>query len=136
MKPLAIWIAAVAVVFGGYALITSKARETEQVFVFVDSSNQMKPVWSDVRRELDRIDDADYSEFALATGQSLGSELAHTWQPELELVGVEPFAPCSFEGIDQLPEATEADKRILITTPATTCDPSSLVDWEIVELGQ
>jgi hypothetical protein len=135
VKPLAIWIAVVAVVFGGYALITRNARDTEQVFVFVDSSNQMKPVWSDVRRELDRIDDAEYSEFALATGQSRGSELVHTWQSELELVGVEPFAPCSFDEIDQFPEATEADQRILVTTSDNTeCDTTALVGWEIIEL--
>jgi hypothetical protein len=135
VKPLAIWIAVVAVVFGGYALITRNARDTEQVFVFVDSSNQMKPVWSDVRRELDRIDGAEYSEFALATGQSRGSELVHTWQPELELVGVEPFAPCSFDGVDQFPEAVEADQRILVTTSDNTeCDTTALVGWEIIEL--
>jgi hypothetical protein len=136
VKPLAIWIAIVAVVFGGYALLTRNANETKQVFVFVDSSNQMKPVWSDVRRELDRIDDADYSEFALATGQSLGLELVHTWQPEFEFVGVEPFAPCSFEGIDQFPEAAEADKRILITTTdSTECPTTALVDWQIIQLA-
>ena len=65
----------------------------------------MQPVWSDVRRELDRIDDAEYSEFALATGQSRGSELVHSWQPELELVGVEPFAPCSFDGDRSVPRS-------------------------------
>ncbi len=120
MKPLAIWIAVVAVVFGGYALITRNARDTEQVFVVVDSSFQMQPVWSDVRRELDRIDDAEYSEFALATEK----EFIHSWQPELELVGVEPFAPCSFEGVDRSAEASEADRRILITTSTNTCDTS------------
>jgi hypothetical protein len=135
VKPLAIWIAVVAVVFGGYALVTRNARGTEQVFVFVDSSNQMKPVWSDVRRELDRIDDADYSEFSLATGQSLGTELVHSWQPEFEFVGVEPFAPCSFDDVEQFPEAAEADKRILITTSANTCDTSAVVDWQIIQLA-
>jgi len=59
MKPLAIWLAVVAVVFGGYALITSATRDTTQVFVVVDSSFQMRPVWTDVQLELDRIDDED-----------------------------------------------------------------------------
>lgn len=130
MKPLAIWIAVVAVVFGGYALVTRNARDTEQVFVVVDSSFQMQPVWSDVRRELDRIDDAEYSEFALATEK----EFIHSWQPELELVGVEPFAPCGFEGVDQSAEAVEADRRILVTTSANTCDTTAFVGWEIIEL--
>jgi hypothetical protein len=131
VKPLAIWIAVVAVVFGVYALITRNARDTEQVFVVVDSSFQMQPVWSDVRRELDRIDDAEYSEFALATEK----KFIHSWQPELELVGVEPFAPCSFGRVDQSAEAVEADTRILITTSANTCDTSALVGWKIIQLA-
>ncbi len=130
MKPLAIWIAVVAVVFGGYALVTRNARETERVFVVVDSSFQMRPVWSDVRRELDRIDDADDSEFALATEK----DPIHSWQAELELVGVEPFAPCEFGAVDTSPEASEADERILVTTSENTCDTSGLVGWQIIEL--
>jgi hypothetical protein len=130
VKPLAIWIAVVAVVFGGFALVTNLTRDTERVFVVVDSSFQMQPVWSDVRRELDRIDDADYSEFALATEK----DPVHSWQPELELVGVEPFAPCTFDGIDQSTEAAEADERILITTSANTCDTNALVGWQIIQL--
>jgi hypothetical protein len=130
VKPLAIWIAVVAAVFGGFALVTNLTRDTERVFVVVDSSFQMQPVWSDVRRELDRIDDADYSEFALATEK----DPIHSWQAELELVGVEPFAPCTFDGIDQSAEAAEADERILITTSANTCDTSALVGWQIIQL--
>ena len=83
MKPLAIWLAVVAVVFGGYALITSATRDTTQVFVVVDSSFQMRPVWTDVQLELDRIDDEDHAEFALATEKGP----VHSWQPELTLVG-------------------------------------------------
>ncbi len=130
MKPLAIWIAVVAVVFGGFALVTNVARDTDRVFVVVDSSFQMQPVWSDVRRELDRIDDADYSEFALATEK----DPIHSWQTELELVGVEPFAPCTFDGVDQYPEVAEADELILITTSANTCDISAVDGWKLIEL--
>jgi len=133
MKPFAIWLAIVAVAFGGFALVASVLRETTQVFVFVDSSNPMEPVWTDVRRELDDIDDRDNAEFALAHGQSRLDELVHSWQPELTLSGVEPFAPCSFDVIDTYPEAAEADERILITT-AASCDASALVGWEIVRL--
>ena len=130
MKPLAIWIAVVAAVFGAFALVTNLTRDTERVFVVVDSSFQMRPVWPDVRRELDRIDDADYSEFALATEK----DPIHSWQAELELVGVESFAPCTFDGIDAYPEAADADERILITTSASTCDTSALVGWQIIQL--
>lgn len=134
MKPLAIWVAIVAVVFGGYALVTSSLRDTTQVFVAVDSSFEMGPVWRSVQRELDRIDDSNHSEFALATARSLQSDLVHSWQPELTLVGIEPFAPCSFEGIADYAEATEADERILITTSATVCDTTAFTDWEIIQL--
>jgi hypothetical protein len=134
MKPLLIWLAVVAVIFGGYALVANALRETSQVFVFVDASNPMVPVWRKVTVELDEIDDRDDAEFALAYGQSLGSELAHTWQPTLELVGVEPFAPCSFDEIASFPEASEADERILITTADTPCDTSTLTDWTVIQL--
>jgi hypothetical protein len=130
VKPLLIWLAVVAVAFGGYAVITSMVRDTSQVFVVVDSSFQMRPVWSDVELELDRIDDEEHAEFALATEKGP----VHSWQPELTLVGVDAFAPCTFEGIGESPEATEADRRILVTTAANACDTATLVDWEIIEL--
>jgi hypothetical protein len=124
----------VAVVFGGYALVANSLRETSRVFVFVDASNPMEVVWRKVTVELDRIDDRDDAEFALAYGRSPRSELAHTWQPTLELVGVEPFGPCSFADLDTFPEATAADERILITTTATPCDTSTLTDWTVIQL--
>lgn len=133
MKAFAIWIAIVAVVFGGFALVTSLVRDTTQVFVYVDSSQPMEDVWTQVRRELDGIDDRSHAEFALAEGQSRGSELVHSWQSSLELGEVTPFAPCSFDEVAALPEATEADERILVTT-ATSCDPSALTDWDVVLL--
>lgn len=134
MKPLAIWLTIVAVVFGGYALAVSLLRDTTQVFVAVDSSFEMGPVWRQVQRELDRIDDNDHSEFAVATARSVQSGLIHTWQPELTFVGIEPFAPCSFVGIGDYAEAAEADERILITTSAAVCDTSAFPEWEIIQL--
>lgn len=133
MKPLAIWLAIVAVVFGGYALVASLLRETEQVFVFVDSSFRMETLDNEIIVELDRIDDRSNAEFALARGQDRGSELVHSWQPELRWTSTPLFAPCSFADIDSFPEATEADERILITT-AGSCDTSTLGDWTVVEL--
>ncbi len=130
MKPLAIWLAVVAVVFGAYALITSATRDTAQVYVVVDSSFQMRPVWTDVQLELDRIDNEQHAEFALATEKGP----VHSWQSALRLVGVDAFAPCTFAGVGDAPEAMAADKRILITTVDNTCDTSALVDWEIIEL--
>lgn len=134
MRPFAIWLAIVVVTFGAYAAITTALRDTTQVFVFVDSSFQMEEVWGEVPRELDRIDDRDHAEFTLAHGQSRSTELVHSWQPELELTGVVPFAPCDLTGAAQFTEADEADELIVITTTANTCDTSALGDWEVVEL--
>ncbi len=138
MKPFAIWLAVVAAVFGVYAFVSTSLQETSRVFVYVDASNPMGPVWRDVPRELARLDDRDDTEFALARGQSRGSDLIHSWQSELRWSSVEPFAPCSFADIESFTEATDADERILLTTSASldtdACDTSTLVDWEIVLL--
>jgi hypothetical protein len=133
VKPLAIWLAIVAVVFGGYALVASLLRETEQVFVFVDSSFRMEALDTEIVVELDRIDDRDNAEFALARGQDRSSELVHSWQPELRWTTTPLFAPCSFADIDTFTEADDADERILITT-AGSCDTSALTGWTVVEL--
>lgn len=133
MKPLAIWFVLMSVLFGGFAAAESALQDTRQVFVFVDSSNPMAPVWVDVQRELNVIDADSDSEFALAYGQSRGSELLTSWTSELSLSDVQPFAPCSFEEIDSFDEATEADERILITT-SSSCDASGLSDWQVVIL--
>ena len=133
MKPLAIWLAIVAIVFGGYALVTTLLSETEQVFVFVDSSNRMELLNNDIVSELDRIDDRDDTEFALADGKRNSAELIHSWQPELRWTNPPLFAPCSFDDIESFPEAAEADQRILITT-AGSCPTDALIDWTIVEL--
>lgn len=133
MKPLAIWLVAVVVVFGAFAVVATLVQETTRVFVFVDSSNPMQAVWRDVPRELDRLDDAERSEFALAHGQSRSVDLVHSWQSTLQLTGVEPFAPCSFDEIGDFPEAADADEAILVTTVGS-CDTSALVDWTIVVL--
>jgi hypothetical protein len=133
VKPFAIWLAVVVVVFGGYALVASLLQDTSRVFVFVDSSNPMEAVWRDVPRELDRIDDAERSEFALAQGQSRATDLVHSWQSELSLSGVTPFAPCSFDDIDDFTEAAEADVRVLVTT-TNSCDTSALVGWDVILL--
>ena len=133
MKPLAIWLAIVAVVFGGYALVASLMSETEQLFVFVDSSFRMEALNNEIIVELDRIDDRDDAEFALARGQDRGSELVHSWQSELRWTSTPLFAPCSFADVDSFTEAIDADERILITT-AGSCDTSTLADWTVIEL--
>ena len=135
MKPLAIWLAIVAVVFGGYALVANLLSETEQVFVVVDASQPMLVLNNDIILELDRIDDRDNAEFALATVSSRPSNtgLVHSWQAQIRWPNAQLFGPCSFAEIDAFAEATDADERILITT-AGSCDTSTLTDWTVVEL--
>lgn len=129
MKPLAIWVAVVAVVLGGYAVVTSLLQDTSRVFVVVDSSFPMAEVWSQVPGELDDLDDEDHAEFALVTEK----RPIHSWQSELALGGVEPFAPCTFDGIADHPEVADADELVLVTT-AASCDTSALTGWRIVTL--
>ncbi len=133
MKPLLIWLTIVAVVFGGYALVSTALQETSRVFVFVDASFAMEGKDDEIRAELDELDDRDDAEFALAFGRRNDSELLHSWQPELTWTTQPLFAPCSFDEIESFSEAADADDRILITTSGS-CDTSAFVDWEIVLL--
>lgn len=130
MKPLAIWLAAFAVLFGGLALLTNALRDTSRVFVVVDTSFVMGEVWGEALAELDQIGDRDHAEFALATEK----ELVHSWQDELTLGTEDPFAPCDFSAVGTYAEVAEADDLILITSPGS-CDVSAFVDWEVVLLA-
>ena len=130
MKALAYWLAGFVIVFGGLALIINAVRETERMFVVVDSSFPMTPVWDQVPRELDRLDDQRFTEFALATEK----RLIHTWASNLNPAGVDPFAPCGFDEIETYPEIGEADHLVLITTSGS-CDTDSLTEeWSITLL--
>jgi hypothetical protein len=129
LKPLVIFLAIITVGFGALALITSATRSTDRIFVVVDSSFAMTEVWSDVDDELRAINDRDHAEFALATEK----EFVHSWQADLRLSGVVPFAPCTFEGIEAHAAVAEADELILITT-AASCDPAAFTDWDVILL--
>lgn len=130
MKAFAFWLAGFVVVFGGLALIINAVRETERVFVVVDSSFAMTQVWDQVPRELDRLDDERYTEFALATEKNL----IHSWGSRLDLGGINPFAPCGFEEVEDHTEVGEADELILITTSGS-CETTGLTEsWNITVL--
>lgn len=133
MKTLVIWALGVAVAFGALTGVTVATRETEQVLVVVDTSFQMRDVLGRVPRELDRIDDREHAEFALAI-VSRTSGVVHGYQSELELGPVEAFGPCEFDDIGISPAASTADERILITTSANECSLDDLDGWTIIEL--
>ncbi|MGI9602094.1 MAG: hypothetical protein ACR2QE_09430, partial [Acidimicrobiales bacterium] len=127
MRPLAIWLVVVVAVFAGLAIAASLWPEDEakRVFVVVDASFPMREVWDEVDNELDRIDNRDNTEFALATEK----DFIHTWRDNLRLGSVEAFAPCDFDEIEAYAEVAEADELILVTT-AGSCDTAAFVDWE------
>jgi hypothetical protein len=127
VKPLAFWTIGLLVVFGGFAVIVNLVRETDRVFVVVDSSFQMEGVWNRVAGELDKIDDQPYSEFALATEKTS----VHSWGDTLRLGAVRPFAPCGFDEVPTYPEISEADELILITTPGS-CSTDQFADWKVI----
>ena len=52
MKPLAIWLAIVAVVFGVYAAVTVALQETERVLVVVDASQSMAELETEKKLEV------------------------------------------------------------------------------------
>ncbi len=131
MKPFAIWAVGVVTAFAALAGITTATRDTEQVFVVVDSSFEMREVWSRVTAELDRIDDRKYAEFAVATEKAP----VHDYQSEIDFPAIDAFAPCSFDEIDQFPAAASADERILITTSGS-CPTTDLKGWTIIYLDR
>jgi hypothetical protein len=133
VKPLLIWLAIVAVVFGVFALVSTALQETSRVFVFVDASFPMDGKDDDIRAELDGSTTATTPSSPWPRARRNDSELVHSWQPELRGRHEPLFAPCSFAEIDSFPEAADADDRILVTT-SDSCDTSALVDWEIVLL--
>jgi hypothetical protein len=135
MKPLAIWIALVALAFGGYVVVASLLRQTDKVFVVIDDSFFMESKGPQVQRELDRLDNRQHSEFALATVRDRNATLVHDWQGQLTPGRYEPFGPCSFAAVDSFAQAAQADERVLLTTSSSNCDTSALVDWTIVDLG-
>jgi hypothetical protein len=129
VKPLAVWVIGFLVVFGVFALVVNIVRDTDRVFVVVDSAFQMERVWNQVPNQLDEIDDQRFSEFALATEKTI----VHSWSDQLRLGAVTPFAPCGFDDVSAYAEVGEADELILITTQAS-CASDLFADWKIILL--
>jgi len=134
MKALGIWLVAWAIVFGaigaGYHMV--RQSSPNRIFVVVDSSFAMDPVWRDVTGILDDLDNEQYTEFALATDK--GPE--HGWQGELELSpGLSPWAPRDLSGITAHPEIDEAAELILITN-ADASETAGLTGWRIIRIDR
>ena len=93
----------------------------------------MTPVLNRVPAELDRLDDEQYAEFALAFVRGTETQAIHGFQSELEWENQDAFRPCSFDDIESFPEASSADERILLTS-SESCPTDALDDWTIIEL--
>ncbi len=132
MKPFGIWLGGFLLAFGVYGGVSHGVRQTDprQVLVVVDSSFPMTEVWDQIPSRLDRLDDARYTEFALATEK----RLIHSWQDRLTLGAVDPFAPCHADRVDDLAEIAEADRVVVITTDDSCLDDEAPGGWEITEL--
>jgi hypothetical protein len=129
VKPLAIFLAGLVVVFGSLAAAIVLSRETQRAFVVVDSSFPMRTVWSRVPAAIATIEDDGYTQYALATEK----DLIHSWQDQPRFREGRPYAPCDFSGIADYVEAAQADVRILVTT-AGSCPTDGLGDWQVVLL--
>ncbi|MEX1333870.1 MAG: hypothetical protein AB1Z66_01070 [Candidatus Limnocylindrales bacterium] len=126
MRPLAVFLLGVAIVFGLLAAAIVLTRPNERVFVVVDTSFPMREVWEQVPRVLETIKDEGYAEVALATEK----DLVHSWQERFRLRAVTPYAPCDFADVETYDEAAEADAKVLITTSAS-CATEALAGWEV-----
>lgn len=129
MRPLAIFLLGLVLVFGVLVVVIMLSRPTERAFVVVDNSFPMRAIWSQVPGALDDIEGEGYAEVALATEKGL----VHSWQESFALREPTPYAPCDFTAIEAHAEAGEADERILVTT-SSSCPTDGLTDWRIVEL--
>jgi hypothetical protein len=129
LKPFAIFVAGLVIVFGAFAVVTSIVRDTGRVFVVVDSSFPMVEVWSQIPGTLDDIDNQRFSEFALATEK----KLVHSWRDTLQLGSTTPFAPCDFSEVETHGEIAEADDLVLITT-GSSCPTDAFATWTVIVL--
>lgn len=129
MKPLALFLVALVLVFGALAAVITLSRDSARVFVVVDSSFPMRQVWTQLPGALADIEEQGYSGFALATEK----DLIHTWGDQLRFRETRVYAPCEFSEITDYPQADQADERVLITTPAS-CPTDTLGDWQVILL--
>ena len=128
MRPLAVFLIGVVLVFGALAAVILLTRPTERAFVVVDNSFAMRAVWNQVPGALDDIE-REYAEVALATEKGL----VHSWRSAFALRARTPYAPCDFADITTHPEGAEADARVLITT-VDSCPTDVLTEWEVIAL--
>ncbi len=132
MKSFIIWLLVTLGGFAGLGGATHAWLEShpKRVLVVVDSSYAMTGAWPRLPGILNRLDDAPYSAFSLATEKGL----VHGWQGALRLGQLRPYAPRDFGKLaagGAIPELSQADEVILITG-AGDAELAGLPDWKIL----
>jgi len=136
MQQLLVWC---AVFFGFYAglsgayhvYLTSHPR---RVLVAVDASFPMHTVWSQVPETLAALQARRYTLFSLITDKAR----VHTWQPQLELGHVQPYAPRALSQLldhQKYPEIAAADQVYVVTNAAHSATLAADTRWHIVQLS-
>jgi hypothetical protein len=140
VKPFAIWLAIVAVVFGGYALISSSLQETSRVFVVrrrVSRHGAVRRRRSVASSTASTTAATPSSPWRALSSRRSDSGLVHSWQPAAALVRRPTVRPVLVRRHRVLRGGVRRRRRILVTTsprPTAACDAGTLVDWEIVLL--
>jgi len=133
VKRFGLWLASATIVYGAIAggwhlYLNANPRS---LAVVIDASYPMQANWSQLRSQLDRIADRRYTRFALATEKGL----QHSWDWNLNLGRVTPYAPRNFERLrslrDSLTELREADEVWFITN-AADAELGPFADWRLV----
>lgn len=134
MKPFGIWLLIALALFGalagGYHVYLT--RNPRRTLVALDASYPMKPVWGQVNRILDGLDDRRYTRFGLVTGKNR----IHGWASELKAGRATPYAPRDLSKLADpagYPEMEESARRILVTN-APPEETRALSGWEIIRL--
>ncbi len=132
MKSFLIWLSITFIVFAGlfgaYHFYLSK--NPRKILIAVDSSYEMKAVWSLIPSELAKIADKRYTQFCLVTEKNK----IHDWADKPGMSKILPYAPRAFSrltGVDKYPEIGQAQKCYLITNAARI---QGFDGWEIVRL--
>ena len=136
MKQFLVWCAVFFGLYGGlsgaYHLhLTSHPR---RVLVAVDTSFPMQAVWSQVPHTLDTLQTRRYSLFSLITEKAR----VHTWQPQLALGHVQPYAPRALVQLldhQKYPEIAAADQVYVVTNAAHSATLAADARWHIVQLS-
>ena len=135
MKQLLIWCAVFLGLYAGlsgaYHLhLTSHPR---RVLVAVDTSFPMQAVWSQVPDTLAALQAQRYTLFSLITDKAK----IHTWQPQLDLGHLQPYAPRALAQMldrHRYPEMVAADQVYVVTNAANGAALAEDKRWHIVPL--